>query len=424
MIHTTRGNMAVGVFGPEGPQLGTMQKAPRRLDYIAYDATSETYFGQQVSTLGVIEDGKLVPLETPETVDLSHSGGLAWDVERATVLVASKSGAGTVLFEYSPATGEWSEIGNIGRDDFHGLACDGAQGLIYALDKPRTARVFTNLRAFNRTGAQVAAIDLSTPIPCFDELRPKLQLALADGSLYAMVSYEEPHPRVVPAAIYAIDPASGSVSRTTFNAGTDLASKTWPGWDGGPEPSAPMSADAQGAGVYSNYETPASLVEAQSTELHVVSIMTGDTNYLEWLQKVKKLRAGSDGKGGVAIELELDLDAEVKHPVVELFVDETEKPVTLALVTSQTVIWSIETAPGAKVAKVITYGHPFMPESPVIGIDKGLVEAGGDLDAAFAWELEHSGTGFDAMIATIRERTGLRESSFRGLMRAKAFRIP
>jgi hypothetical protein len=156
-----------------------MQKAPNRLDYIAFDAGTGTYFGQKVSTLGVVEKGVLTPVELPEGVRLSHSGG---------------------------------------------LACEGAQGAIYVLDKPHHTRGCTNLRGFNRTGAQVAAVNLSTPIPYY-------------------------------------------------------------------------------------------------SELHVVAIEAGNTNYLEWLKKVKSLSASSGEGGGVSIEVELDPDAEINHPVVEVFVE-------------------------------------------------------------------------------------------------------
>ncbi|MHC5024049.1 MAG: hypothetical protein ACYTGG_09065 [Planctomycetota bacterium] len=426
MIHSTRGNAAIGVFTPEGPRLGTMQKAPRRVDFITYDAGSGTYFGQQTSTLGVIENGKLTPVEMPDSVDLSHAGGLAFDAERGSVLVASRDGGGTVLFEYAVADNTWTEIGNVGRDDFQGLACDPAQETIYILDKPHHARGCTNVRVFNRTGAQVAAVDLSTPIPFYSELRPRVQLAVAEGILYAMVSFEEKHPRVTD-AIYAIDPASGEVSRMPYNASADLMSKTWPGWKEGPDPSSPMAAaGAQGRGHYSNYQTPRRLVKRQAGELHVVAVETGDTNYLEWLKKVKSVRASSRQGGGVNVEVELDLDAETQHPVVEVFVGKTAKPVTLALVSGSSVVWSIEAAPDARISKVITFDAPFFSASKVIGVEEGMVTVGGQMRAAHAWEMQQSSSAsrFGEMIETIRDASGLRENSFQGLGRGAAFSVP
>ncbi|MBT8486872.1 MAG: hypothetical protein KJO43_14935 [Phycisphaerae bacterium] len=425
MIHATRGNAAIGVFTPDGPQLGTMQKGAKRVAFITHDPSTGTYFGQQVSTLGVIEDGKLTPVETPESVDMSHPGGLAFDAERASVLLASRSGAGTVLFTFTPATNTWNEIGNLGRDDLQGLACDGAQGTIYVLERPRTKRACTNLRVFNHTGAQVAAVDLSTPIPFLSDLRPKLQLAHAQGQLFALVTHERTHPRVTD-AIYAIDPATGEVSRTAFNANRDVTSKTWPGWKGGPTPSSPMSAGTAGRGFYSNYVTPAKLVRRQRSEMHVIAVESGETNYFEYLKKIKSLKAGSKNGSGVEIAIELDIDAEINHPVVEVFVDETDKPVTLALASATNVVWSIEPAPGAKIAKIYKFGAPHFDNSQVVGVDPSLVIDGGTVDAACAWELgqSSSATGFDEMIATIREKTGLREHTFRGLGTASSFRVP
>lgn len=264
MIHATRGNLSMGAFDIDGPRLGTMQKAPIRLDFITHDPRSGIYFGQNTGTLGVIDNGELIPIETPENVDLSHAGGLAFDAEHGSVLVASRDGAGTVLFEYTVDGNTWNEIGNIGRDDFHGLACDGAQGTIYVLDKPHDARGCTNVRVLNRSGAQVAAIDLSTPIPFYSELQPKIQLAFAEGTLYAMASTKEKHPRFTE-SIFAIEPASGEVNRMPYNAAVDLTSTTWPGWTGGPRPSLPKySAGAKGRGFYS---TPRSNTRSSKSSL-------------------------------------------------------------------------------------------------------------------------------------------------------------
>ena len=98
---------------------------------------------------------------------------------------------------------------------------------------------------------------------------------------------------------------------------------------GGPAPSSPMSSDTVGRGFYSNYVTPESLVKSQRSEMHVVAVESGETNYFEYLKRIKSLEAGSTEDGGVEIAVELDVDAELNHPVVEVFVDPDDEGAVL-----------------------------------------------------------------------------------------------
>jgi hypothetical protein len=431
MIHSmkeslTSGSESIGVFTREGPKKSTLRKAPRRVDFIAYDAKTGTYYGQQTSSIGTIEpSGKLTKVELPESVDLSHSGGLAFDDVQRNLLVASSSGAGTVVFEYGVDTNQWNEIGNLGRGQLQGLACNGAEELIYVLERPVHEHACTKLLVFNHNGAQIEAVPLSEPIPFYMGLHPKVQLAFENGFVYALIS-QYLHPRAAN-ALYRIDPDRGQVTREPYNTTLDLTTKTWPGWKEGPSPSISISAGgARGSGYYSNYRTPDTLVARQSTELHVVAIDGGAMSYMQWLKKVKKVRASASG-GTVSLELELDLEAEGRHPVVEVAVNRTKKPMTLVLMSSATVNWSIEPAPDARIEKVILFSPPFVTASRVLGVDESLVaDGGGNLHAVPAWELDQGlrPIDFDEMIATLRQETGLRENSFQGLGQAERFTVP
>ncbi|MCP3904048.1 MAG: hypothetical protein GY715_10480 [Planctomycetes bacterium] len=428
MIHTmrksiTQGSDSFGVFTPAGPQLGTLQPAPRSVDYIAFDAGSGTYYGQKTSTVGTIESGKLTALELPPSVDLSHSGGLAFDADRASILVASTSGAGMVVWEFAPGDGSWNEIGNFGREQLKGLACDGSQGTIFTLEKSREVEGCATLHVHNRAGARVLSQPLSTPIPLYSSLHGRVQLAFENGALYALTSHHE-HPRVAN-TLHRIDPATGQVHREPYNASVDLTSKTWPGWQDGPPPSPPMMANgARGRGVYSTYRTPESLVSGQPSELHVIVAGSGSVDYLQWLKKVKKFGASTNGET-ISVEIEIDTETPVQPPVVEVAVGTTEKPVTLVLVSGMPVTWSIDVDDDANLAKIINFDAPYGSGSPVLGVGDDVVADGGHADASYAWELARTSTAlrFDEMIAHLRTVTGLRENTFQGLESAEAFSV-
>ncbi len=425
MIHSLRqrrGSSAdsIGVFTPLGPDLSTMQPAPRRVDYVAYDPQSGTYFGQQTSSIGQIDDkGKLHEIAMPPDVRLSHPGGLAFDSARRSLLVASRDGGGTVIYEYFLDENRWEQIGNIGREELLGLAVDPDSGLFYTLERPVHETACSLLRVCNRKGAVIQAIELSEPIPMYSQLQTKLQLVLSDGALYAMTSHEH-HPRVVN-RIFQIDPASGQTLGTSFNADIDLFAETWPGWDGGPPPSkANHTGPERGSDFDSNYQTPRHLVARQRGELHVIAVQSGGLQYLDWLKKIKNVNV-SVKNDSVSLGVELD-SKEQAPPVVEVQVNPSDEPITLALNSAAAVTWSIKPESGARIDRVYLFGSPW-GKSQVIGVAQELiVDGAGKAPAAYAWELDRtsSAVGFDEMIASIRKMTGLRENSFQGALRGQA----
>jgi hypothetical protein len=418
MIHSmkeslARGSVSFGVFTQNGPKESTLQKAPRRVEFVTFDAKTSTYYGQKTSAIGTIgASGKLEEIEPPPSVDLSHAGGLAFDDARRRVLIASQSGAGTVIYEYGVDTNAWSELGNLGRERLHGLAYDASEGLIFALEQQGTDNACTKLLAFTRSGVQVQSTSLSEALPLYTRLYTTIQLAFENDAVYVLASHYA-HPRAAN-ALYRIEPRTGRVTREPYNESLDLSTKTWPGWKTGPAPSlSPSAAGARGGGHYSNYTTPNAIMRNQPTELHVVVVSTGGMDAGRWRKKGKNA--------------DFDLDAStLQNPVVEVAIGRTDKPVTLALVSSTSILWSIEPARGAQIDRVITFSA-FSEKTKVVGVDPSIVENGGDrIEAVPAWELDQGQTAveFDDMIADLRRKISLRENSYQAMSQGERFEIP
>lgn len=145
----------------------------------------------------------------------------------------------------------------------------------------------------------------------------------------------------------------------------------------------------------------------------MVVVSTGGMSAAKWREK------GNNA--------DFDVDAiTLQNPVVEVAVGRTDKPVTLALVSSTSILWSIEPGPGAQIDKVITFSA-FSEKTKVVGVDASIVENGGDrMDAVAAWELEQGQTAveFDEMIAKLRRQIGLRESTYQGMSQGDHFEVP
>jgi hypothetical protein len=142
----------------------------------------------------------------------------------------------------------------------------------------------------------------------------------------------------------------------------------------------------------------------------------------EYMKRIEGVRLSGTQKG-LSVEIQLDPEAKVQPPVVEVVVEKSDRPVTLALCAASRVIWSVSNDDGAAIEAVYLFGEA-NSASTVIGVDGERVRQGGRIAQASAWELEAGGTAFDEMILAIRKRTGLRETSFQGHPTAQVFTVP
>jgi hypothetical protein len=430
MIHSgrqslTRGSESIGFFTPNGPKTETLRPGPRRrLHAVTYDPRSKTWYGQRVGELGVIDErGKFQKVGKPASVRISHAAGLAFDTRRGCVLLASQNGAGTVVWEYNPGRKSWNEIAKLGRAGLRGLAYDPGTRTMYSLEASRRTHAGVDvLRTFNRSGAAVASTQLSKAIPLFQSDGGLLQLVFAGGALWVQTSHYE-HPRL-PNELRRIDIRSGRVTLAPYNEEARKNIKTWPKWPGGPTHSAPLTVGkAKGRGDYSNYETPKDLQPRHGAELHVLAISSSSTPYATWLKQVKRLGVSTKG-GRVTVSIDVSPDKQPQG-VVEVVVRPTKRPVTLALVSAQRVVWSIRPERGAKIERVLRFDHPFLGDSHVVGVPAEKVTKGPRVQIARAWELtKSSGRSFDEMIEAIRRAAGKREVSFQGLQTAEQLVVP
>lgn len=99
------------------------------------------------------------------------------------------------------------------------------------------------------------------------------------------------------------------------------------------------------------------------------------------------------------------------------------KPIVLALSAYESILWRLNVAPGAQVARVILHGYaPQLVEGAPSGTQ--IVYRGPEdmCSIAYGWELSQGGNAL--MIADIRAYTGLVETSFQGCYDAAEFDVP
>lgn len=153
----------------------------------------------------------------------------------------------------------------------------------------------------------------------------------------------------------------------------------------------------------SNYTNPAALIPpGQPSELHVIGVYEPDCRQPAPTWPFACL---------------------VAPEPVTVVVEPRPKPVVLALIGSEPVVWRIEVRPGASVERVLTAGYD---EQTVIGVPAGVVQSLALEHYAYGWEIEHNsgGGGYWWMMSALREATGAVETSFQGCYTGGRFTIP
>lgn len=167
-------------------------------------------------------------------------------------------------------------------------------------------------------------------------------------------------------------------------------------------PSIPIEENCLGGGYgSSNYAAPEEVLVPDATEeLHVIGIYTGRGN--------PGFRPSAQG-------------------IVEVTVHARPKPVVLALSSYEGMLWRITLDPGARLSRVILNGYY---KQEVEGVPPGVPILERDPSQAcgyaYGWEVEHNtgGGSYNAMIASLRQLTGLVETSFQGCYAGNRFEVP
>jgi hypothetical protein len=204
---------ALAEMDNNGPLPGKFRPLGRRLSDITIDPNGSGYYGCYSHEVFRIDPVTLaatrMTVAGPGITDTSWPIAMTYDTARSRVLLATLAGQG-FFFSYSPASGQWAFIRDLGGYDFQSILYRASNDMTYALPNNGTMIPITELYRFNAAGEFLGTTPLLGSIPGTEVAGDSnYQLLMGSDGQFVVLT-----PPIQPGArhIYGVSPDTGAVS--------------------------------------------------------------------------------------------------------------------------------------------------------------------------------------------------------------------
>lgn len=152
-----------GDFTLTGPNLDGLKPLPGNLRQVVHDPATGQLYGlstHQVFQVS-LENKTATEMKLTDNVPrLSWPCGIAFDNKRQRLIVVSSGGIG-YMYEYLPATQQWSVVADMQNFDLAALTYEPKEDRFYGMLKHRASSSQLTLAKYNAEGALLEAINIS-----------------------------------------------------------------------------------------------------------------------------------------------------------------------------------------------------------------------------------------------------------------------
>lgn len=199
-----------------GPDHASARPVDSRVRHLAVEPGRGRTFALTDHEFGIVtpSTGSFTPIGLDSSLEpLSWPQGVAYVGDAGPVVVMT-SHVYTRFYTYDPDTADWRQLPAEHRDlPIQGLAWSTAEESLYALGHDSAKHAVATLYRFNLQGALTGIVPLAPPVPVAETPGASPQLQAAGGSLVLILPADPRRDGSAEAAVLAVDPVSGVVSR-------------------------------------------------------------------------------------------------------------------------------------------------------------------------------------------------------------------